>query len=201
MKKAIIVGHTGQDGTYLYNLLKEKKYSLIGISSSTVSSGGIVPYNKIDILNYKQVSATVKNFQPDEIYYLAAVHQSSADKPIEEGELFHRSFDVNVKAFINFLEAVRLYSSHTKIFYAASSHIFGNPLNTPLRWKTESVTLFGQDELTPLNPNCVYGITKTAGLRICHFYRETHTIFCERWNFLQSRISFTRIKICFEENC
>ncbi len=165
MKKAIIVGHTGQDGTYLYNLLKEKKYSLVGISSSTVSSGGIVPYTKIDILNYKQVSATVKYFQPDEIYYLAAVHQSSADKPIEEGELFYRSFDVNVKAFINFLEAVRLYSPHTKIFYAASSHIFGNPLNTP------------QDELTPLNPNCVYGITKTAGLQTCRFYRETHNLF------------------------
>ena len=165
MKKAIIVGHTGQDGTYLYNLLKEKKYSLIGISSSSVSSVDFVPYNKIDILNYKQVPAIIKNFQPDEIYYLAAVHQSSADESIEEGELFQKSIDINVKAFINFLDAVRLCSSHTKIFYAASSHIFGNPLTSP------------QDEHTPVYPNCIYGITKAAGMHACHFYRENHNIF------------------------
>lgn len=165
MKKAIIIGHTGQDGTYLYNLLKEKKYSLIGISSDSVSSEENIPFNKVDIKKQEQVSAAIKYFQPDEIYYLAAVHQSSADKQIEDGELFQKSFDINVKAFVNFLEAIRLYSPQTKIFYAASSHIFGNPLNAP------------QDETTPLNPNCVYGITKTAGLRTCHFYRENHNVF------------------------
>ncbi|MBI3501279.1 MAG: GDP-mannose 4,6-dehydratase [Bacteroidetes bacterium] len=165
MKRAIIVGHTGQDGTYLYNLLKEKKYSLIGISGSSVSSEGSLAFNKVDICNPKQVSPVIKNFLPDEIYFLAAVHQSSADKEIEDGELFQKSCDVNVKAYINFLESVRLNSPKTKIFYAASSHIFGSPANFP------------QDENTPINPNCVYGITKTAGFHASHFYRESHSIF------------------------
>jgi GDPmannose 4,6-dehydratase len=106
----------------------------------------------------------IKNILPDEIYYLAAVHLSSADKQMQEGELFQQSFDINVKAYINFLEAVRLHSPETKIFYAASSHIFGDPASSP------------QDEKTPLQPNCIYGITKTAGVNVSHFYRENHNI-------------------------
>ncbi len=164
MKKAIIVGHTGQDGTCLSSLLLSHGYEVTGFSTNSVSEN---KYSicKIDIRKYTEVQNAIKNILPNEVYFLAAIHQSSADIHIEDGELFQKSFDLNVKAYINFLEAIRLYSPKTKIFYAASSHIFGNPSTSP------------QNESTPLNPNCIYGITKTAGIRIGHFYKENHAIF------------------------
>src|ERR1035441_684470 len=164
MKKAIVVGHTGQDGTYLSELLREKNYEVIGISSKEVSENkyGII---NVDMLRVSHVENLLKKIQPNEIYFLAAVHQSSSDLQIEDGALFQNSIDVNVKALINFLESIRKFSSHSKIFYAASSHIFGNPLTSP------------QNELTTINPNCIYGITKTAGIEACHFYRDNHNVF------------------------
>jgi GDPmannose 4,6-dehydratase len=165
MNKALIIGHTGQDGTYLWELLSAKNYELIGISNSSFLSSQKGDIDAIDIRNYTEVEKLVKNYQPDELYYLAAVHQSSSDKQMEDGELFQKSININVKAFINFLEAVRLHSGNTKIFYAASSHIFGET-SSPI-----------QDETTPLNPNCIYGITKTAGIRACCFYRDNHRVF------------------------
>ncbi len=165
MSKAIIIGHTGQDGNYLWELLSAKNYELIGVSSNLVLSSKEGDLAPLDIKNFNQVETLVKNFRPDELYYLAAIHQSSSDKQMEEGELFQKSIDINSKAFVNFLEAARLHSGKTKLFYAASSHIFGETAN-PI-----------QDETTPLNPNCIYGITKTMGIRACHFYRDNYNIF------------------------
>lgn len=164
MKKAIVVGHTGQDGTYLSALLHEKKYDVIGISSRQVSENKYGILN-VDVLQLSHVENLFKKIQPDEIYFLAAVHQSSADVQIEVGLLFQRSLDVNVKALINFLECIRKFSLGSKLFYAASSHIFGNPLLSP------------QNESTLFQPDCIYGITKTAGIRTCHFYRNNHNVF------------------------
>ena len=164
MKKAIVVGHTGQDGTYLSSLLREKEYEVTGISSKEVSKNNY-SITKVDLLQEQQVTDLLKKIQPDEIYFLAAVHQSSSDKPIEDGMLFQKSLDLNVKALINFLENIRKHSQSSKLFYAASSHIFGSPATFP------------QNELTPFHPDCIYGITKTAGIGACRFYRENHKIF------------------------
>lgn len=165
MKKAVIVGHTGQDGTYLKNLLLEKDYDLIGISSTSCYSTTFSFKANIDIRDFSAVELLIKAYQPDEVYYLAAVHQSSADKPIAEGELFQKSIDINLKAPVNFLESIRLHSSNTKFFFAASSHIFGNP------------SQIQQDEETPFNPVCIYGTTKTAGINASRYYRNNHGIF------------------------
>lgn len=164
MKKAIIIGHTGQDGSYLSTLLHEKKYEVIGVSSKQVSKNkcGIV---NVDVKQGLDVENLLANFQPDEIYFLAGVHQSSSDVQIEEGELFQRSIDVNVKALVNFLESIRKASLNSKIFYAGSSHIFGSPDKSP------------QDELSPFRPVCIYGISKTTGIEACHYYRESHNMF------------------------
>ncbi len=164
MKKAVIVGNTGQDGYYLSHLLREKKYEIIGVSSKTVSENnyGILA---VDVLQSEQVASLLKIFQPDEIYFLAAVHQSSSDRQIEDGILFQESIDLNVKALVNFLEGIRKYSSQSRIFYAASSHVFGDVKESP------------QNETTPLRPDCIYGITKAAGVGVCHFYRGNHDIF------------------------
>src|SRR6266853_5227173 len=128
MKTAIIIGHTGQDGTYLWQLLTKKKYSIIGISSNQIN---VLGFNKIPNaspdLTFRNISAIINYSCPDEIYYLAAVHHSSSDVKMNDMELFGKSFEVNVMGLVNCLEAVKQFSPSTKLFYAASSHIFGNP--------------------------------------------------------------------------
>ena len=101
MKKAIIVGYTGQDGAYLSQLLTKKKYELFGVSSKSVSKNnyGIKAMDVRGNVPSGRHSAKIK---PDEVYFLAAVHQSSVDRPVEDGELFQKSIDLNVKALINF---------------------------------------------------------------------------------------------------
>ncbi|TAL59405.1 MAG: NAD-dependent epimerase/dehydratase family protein [Bacteroidetes bacterium] len=164
MKKAIVVGHTGQDGYYLSEQLREKKYEILGVSTKQITPN---PYGIgiVDVMDSSLVASLLLKFKPDEIYFLAAVHQSSSDRQIEDGALFQKSLDLNVKGLVNFLEGMRRHVPDSKLFYAASSHVFGNPSAYP------------QDENTPLCPDCIYGITKTAGIGACHFYRENHNIF------------------------
>lgn len=154
-KKAVIVGCDGQDGRLLSDLLARQGYSLIGIAR-----GG-----PIDILKTKVVFNLVRKFKPHEIYHLAAFHHSSQDPAIDPVELFQKSCDVHVSALVNFLEAIRQFSPSTRLFYAASSHVFGSP-KTPV-----------QDESTPLAPENVYGVTKAAGLLTCRYYRRQHGVF------------------------
>ena len=165
MKKALIIGYTGQDGTYLFENLQKRNYEIIGIARNVVRSTSPKSIKPIDISKSKQVHALIDEYKPDEIYYLAAFHQSSEDQYYDDAELFRRSFDVNVLLLINFLDGIKKYSKYSKLFYAASSHIFGN--------SAESI----QDEATPFNPNGIYGITKTAGVHACRLYRENHSIF------------------------
>lgn len=165
MKKALIIGHKGQDGQILKDVLNKKGYSIVGIGKDSLFSN-LVDLNveKINILDFEQVAHLIINFKPDEIYFLAAYHHSSEDKTLDEITTFHRSFDVNTVSLLYFLESIRLHSPLTRIFYAASSHIFGDP--------REEV----QDEATPINPICIYGISKSAGLFLCRYYRKKYSI-------------------------
>ena len=166
MKKALIVGCDGQDGRLLYDLLIEKGYALVGIDKTSVRcTSDQVKMARVDITDNNQVGDLIRVFEPDEVYYLAAFHHSAEDVPIDEIELFRNSYQVNVNSMLHFLEAIRKHSPSARFFYAASSHIFGNA--------DENV----QDENTPIRPNGVYGITKAAGLHICRYYRNKHSIF------------------------
>lgn len=166
MARVIIVGATGQDGTYLYRLLEEKKYQIYGfgrhrvISNNDEWASDAAP----DITCFSDVCELVRKIQPDEIYHLAAVHHSSEDPIAECITLFNQSYKVNVLSLFNFLEAVRQFSPRTRLFYAASSHIFGRPDNEP------------QDENTRINPLNIYAITKVSGLHLCRMYRTFHRI-------------------------
>lgn len=155
MKRAIIVGSNGQDGSLLHDLLIKKKYTVLRISR-----GG-----KIDITRFSEVRSAIRRFKPTEIYYLAAFHHSSEDARQGELELFSRSFEVNTQALIHFLEGIRLESPGTRLFYASSSHVFGSTKKSP------------QDENTPLNPENIYGISKATGMMICRYYRKVHGLF------------------------
>lgn len=164
-KTAVIVGSQGQDGRFLFELLVQKGYSVIGLDQGAVRSEGSDWQAVVDITNREQVASFFQTVQPEEVYYLAAFHHSSQDVQIDEVELFEKSYTVHVFSYLNFLEGIRLCSPKTKVFYAASSLIFGEA-------PTEM-----QDEATPFQPNNSYGITKLDGLLMSRLYREKYGIF------------------------
>jgi GDPmannose 4,6-dehydratase len=167
MPRALITGATGQDGTLLYRLLDEKNYQVFGLGRTRTITNH-EPWKgsrTVDISNFDEVSALIRWIRPDEIYHLAAVHQSSEDPVMDPVTLFSQSFSVNVVALFNFLEAVRQFSPETRLFYAASSHIFGIPEAEP------------QDENTPVRPMNIYAVTKAAGLNLCRMYRTVHQVY------------------------
>ena len=166
MPKAIIVGSSGQDGKLLYEILEKANYELIGLDMGHVrtNQGSGVP-KSLNICDSEAVGSVINSYKPDEVYHLAAFHHSSEDREIEAGKLWELSYNVNTASLHHFLEAIRLYSPSTRIFYAASSHIFGNPPNDL------------QDESTPINPMSFYGITKATGLFLCRSYRKMYGIY------------------------
>jgi GDPmannose 4,6-dehydratase len=167
MPRAIIIGATGQDGTLLYQLLEGKKYQVFGIGRTRIITNDETWKDEraVDIGNFHDVSALVRKIRPDEIYHLAAVHQSSEDAITDPVMLFGQSFSVNVASLFNFLEAIRQFSLETRLFYAASSHIFGRPDTEP------------QDENTRIQPLNMYAVTKAAGLNLCQMYRTVYQVF------------------------
>ena len=144
--KALIAGSAGQDGTLLATYLRARGYEVRGLPRAGA------------------VDALVAAEQPDEIYYLAAFHHSSEDPPIAPLALIETSVAVHVTALAHFLEAIRTRAPQARLFYAASSLVFGEVTESP------------QTEDTPLRPICAYGITKTAGMHLCRLYRRAHGV-------------------------
>jgi len=165
MKRAIIVGANGQDGQLLYDFLLKRRYSIVGVDKNKIRCSLGVSFKKLDILKFKEVADLIKKFQPREIYYLPAFHHSSEDLPSENVGLLRRSYAVHVTGLLNFLESIRIFCPKARLFYAASSHVFGET--------KEKI----QNENTPINPGCIYGITKAAGLALCKLYRSRYGIF------------------------
>ncbi len=166
MRKAIIIGDKGQDGRLLYQLLLRQGYELIGIDKDSIQTNKNLPLpDSLNICESRDIVSLVRLFQPDELYHLAAFHHSSEDQEIDPGELWNKSYLINTGSLANILESVRQYSPQTRVFYASSSHVFGDALCEP------------QDETTPINPITVYGITKTAGMMLCRLYRAKHSVF------------------------
>lgn len=166
-KTAIIVGSAGQDGRIACEYLIERGYKVIGIDRRSHLSGASGKYKKlsVNIENSKEVIKLIKSVHPDEIYYFAAFHHSSQDKLISNIELLDRSYRVNVLSLFNFMEGIRQYSPQSRLFYAASSLIFGD---TP--YET-------QNEKTEFSPDSIYGITKLDGLYLCRLYRKQYDVF------------------------
>jgi GDPmannose 4,6-dehydratase len=161
VKTSLIIGASGQDGTFLIELLERRGDKIVGVDQNKVWSIPAENWDAVDILNQQEVLALVKKTQPAECYYLPAFHHSAEDASLLSGDpqLFDRSYAVHVRGLIHFLHAIAQTSKHTRLFYAASSHVFGSPSVQP------------QDESTPLNPENVYGITKTMGIHCCRHFR------------------------------
>ncbi len=155
MKRVVIVGPRGQDGRLLRESLEARGDEVIGFGRE---DGPLTDRAK--------VAALLSARQPHEVYYLAAYHHSAEDAVAEDdAECYRRSEEVHVAGLLSFLEGIRAQSPSTRLVYAASSHIFGEPASSP------------QDESTPLQPVNIYGITKAAGVHCCRFYRQSRGVF------------------------
>jgi len=165
MKSALILGCNGQDGKIISDQLRQDHYRLLGLDIGTSKADGFTWDQPVDIQNSTAIQNVIRSFRPDEVYFLAAFHQSSEDAPLDNLTLFQSSYQINVLALNNVLEGIRLLAPQTRLFYAASSLIFGST-DTDI-----------QDENTPFNPDSIYGITKLAGLQICRYYRKHYSLF------------------------
>src|SRR5258707_1276692 len=163
---SLVVGSGGQDGHYLCELLLREGRHVVGIGRRSSSSSRYGRRGPVDIRSRDQVGALVGELLPDEIYYLAWVFNSSQDPHKEPLESFDRSHAVHVTGWLNFLDAVERYKPGARLFYAASSRVFGDPPESP------------QTERTPLAPVCIYGMTKACGLQLARFYRRTRGLAC-----------------------
>ncbi len=170
MKTACIIGSQGQDGQLLWNLLQSRNYRLIGVGFQEVRARDTIWTESVNILDREEVLHLIEKVRPDEIYYLAAKHQSSQDIASENLGYYRETFDINVNGLAHFLEAILMTQSGSKLFYASSSHVFGSqifgqPLETP------------QVETTAYHPESIYAISKVTGTHLCRLYRQKHGVF------------------------
>ena len=177
--KAIIFGITGQDGSYLAELLLEKGYEVVGITRrvsvpTLIRVTHILPQIKIiegDITDAFSVSNVIKEEEPDEIYNLAA--QSHVGTSFKQPSL---TWDVTAGGVLNILEAIR-YSGRKddiKFYQASSSEMFGKNYN--LREGFAEMIKY-QDEKTPFMPQSPYAIAKLAAHHLVRNYRDSYGIF------------------------
>lgn len=170
MKKALITGVTGQDGSYLADLLLEKGYEVHGIvrRSSTASTERIqhlltnknLKLHTGDLLDSGSIHRIIRHVLPDEVYNLAA--QSHVRESFDIPE-----FTGNVTAVgaATILEALRQHAPKAKFYQASSSEMFGKVHETPQR------------ETTPFHPRSPYGVAKVYAYWITVNYRESYNIF------------------------
>ena len=166
-KVAIITGISGQDGSYLAELLLKKKYKIYGILNPQKKKNlknlkeikKKLFFRNIDLNNYKKIKDLIRKIKPSEFYHLAA--QSFINYKFED-EFFKLNPNINGTHYI--LSAIKQFSPKTKFYFAASSELFGNVKKSP------------QNEDTKFNPRSAYGVSKVAGFYLTKNYREAYNI-------------------------
>lgn len=167
MTKALITGISGQDGSYLAELLLSKGYEVHGLIRRNSRYG--IPniehiLNKLelhygDLATENHISALVNDIKPDELYNLAS--QSDVGISFEIPEY---TGDITGLGVLRVLEALKKFSPKTKFYQASSSELFGN--SPP-----------PQNEETPMSPRSPYGAAKLYGFAITKIYREAYGLF------------------------
>ena len=170
MKKALITGITGQDGSYLAELLLEKGYEVHGIirRSSSINTDRIdhiyqnIKLHYGDLTDSTNIVRVIQLVQPDEIYNLGA--QSHVKVSFEMPEY---TADVDAMGTLRVLEAVRLLGmeDRVRIYQASTSELYGLVQETP------------QKETTPFYPRSPYGVAKLYGYWITKNYREAYGMY------------------------
>jgi GDPmannose 4,6-dehydratase len=167
-KRAIITGITGQDGSYLAELLLSKGYEVVGTvrRSSSPNYWRIqhlldrITIKPADLLDQLSIIRLVDDVRPNELYNLAAMSfvPASWDQPMLTGEF-------NAQGVTRVLEAIRQVDPSIKIYQASSSEMFGKVREVP------------QTELTPFYPRSPYGVSKVFAHYITVNYRESYDLF------------------------
>ena len=167
-KRALITGITGQDGSYLAELLLDKGYHVTGVIRR-LSAPNVwriqhlldkVTLFQADLLDQLSLIKAVEQSQPDEFYNLAAMSfvPSSWDQPMLTGEY-------NAQGVTRALEAVRSVNPKIRFYQASSSEMYGRVREVP------------QTEMTPFYPRSPYGVSKVFGHYITVNYRESYDLF------------------------
>ena len=168
MKRALITGITGQDGSYLAEFLLEKGYQVHGVvrRSSTENFERIdhirkkVSLHQADLLDQLSLIEILKKVKPQEIYNLAAQSfvPTSWIQPVLTAEF-------TALGVTRMLEAMRLVSRNARFYQASSSEMFGKVREVP------------QTEMTPFHPRSPYGVAKVYGHFLTVNYRESYDLF------------------------
>lgn len=168
MPVALITGITGQDGSYLAELLLSKGYQVIGMvrRSSTLTMERLeniqddIIITQGDLHDQSSMVALIEEFKPDEVYNLAAQSfvPTSWNQPLLTAE-------VTGLGVTRLLEAIRLVNPQIKFYQASSSEMFGKVVEVP------------QSETTPFYPRSPYGVAKVYGHWITINYRESFDMF------------------------
>lgn len=184
-KIAIITGITGQDGSYLAELLLDKnEYSkVIGLNRrSSVNNTARINHllhnpkfiiEESDLTDPSSVNDLIIKYKPDEIYNLAA--QSHVGTSFKQPTT---TLSINTIGVINILESILRYSSSTKFYQASTSEMFGQEFTaeSTLDNNVQYLEKF-QDETTPFRPQSPYGVSKLASHNLVRIYREGYGLF------------------------
>ena len=167
-KRAVITGITGQDGSYLAELLLEKGYQVFGVARRLSAPNGWridhlrdrITLCPGDLLDQLSIIRILEAHQPDEFYNLAAMSfvPASWDTPLLTGEF-------NSQGVTRVLDAIRTVNPKIRFYQASSSEMFGKVREVP------------QSELTPFYPRSPYGVSKVFAHYITVNYRESYNLF------------------------
>ena len=171
-KRAFITGITGQDGSYLAELLLSKNYLVYGLVRRVAfeDEAHRMPriahlLDRIELIpgsleSFPSLYGAIRKTQPHEVYHLAAQSYVSTSFDDEFSTL-----NANINGTHNMLAACRDLVPQTRFYFAGTSEMFGRPTQAP------------QEESTPFLPSSAYGISKVAGFHLTKNYRETYGIF------------------------
>lgn len=175
-KIAIVTGATGQDGSYLSELLLDKGYTVVGLRRRSSSEKGLERIEHLlnndnfklveaDITDSGCVNSLISEYMPHEVYNLAA--QSHVGTSFKQPSY---TSQVNLQGPINFLEAIRLLSPSTKFYQASTSEMFGK------NYEVFADTKY-QKETTPFVPQSPYAVAKLAAHEMVRIYRDSYELF------------------------
>ena len=202
MKKALITGISGQDGSYLSEFLISKKYEVHGIIRRValedethrlwrlrnIRDGILLHSGSLE--SFPSLAKIINKVQPDEIYHLAA--QSYVANSFEDE---FSTLNTNINGTHHMLASMKEFSPKSKFYFAGSSEMFGKTAETP------------QNENTKFHPRSAYGISKVAGFELTRNYREAYNFFASTgilfnhesprrgFEFVTRKISFAVAKI------